>query len=97
MEEAQRKISSSEFAEWRVFDSIDPGEPRRSDIQAALISMIIANAHRTKGRAFELEDFLLRFGEKERKFPTAKELKLKMQSWLTSQKLMGGKLKTKDT
>jgi len=94
--EAQQKVSSKEFVDWMAYELIEPSEPKRSDIQAALICTIIANAHRAKGKAFTIEDFLLEFGKEEketRRFPTAKELKLKMQSWLMSQRLMGGELK----
>ena len=54
---AQEEISSREFIEWLAFDSIDPGEPVRSDMNAAMISSIIAKMLNTLiRRLLELMD-----------------------------------------
>jgi len=84
--QAQREISSSEFTEWVVFDSIEPGEPHRSDLRAAMQACVVANAHNTKkGRNYKLEDFLLKFDvikeNKKKKRTPQKELRLKLETW----------------
>ena len=66
VEELQKKMSSVEFAEWMAFERIEPGEPIRGDYRAASIRETIANSVRTKGKPFEVEDFLLRFVDGQR-------------------------------
>lgn len=79
MAEWQRVMSSKEFAEWRAFDITSPGEPERSDLQAALVSHVIANVNRDKkkrARPFALSDFLLRFDVKERQHHSVLKAKI---------------------
>ncbi len=81
--EAQQRISSKEFAGWIAYERIEPSEPKRSDIQTALLATIIANSVRDpkkKPTPFKVEDFLLDFELKEVKPMTVEELKAQMES-----------------
>jgi hypothetical protein len=83
---AQREISSREFGEWMAYEEMDPGEPERSDLRAALIACTIANTALTKrSKPYDIQDFLLKFDEVRAK-PTSqkeasRELRIKMDSW----------------
>ena len=82
----QEEISSREFIEWLAYDSIDPGEPVRSDMNAAMISSIIANVNRDpkkRARPYEPKDFMWDFEGRTRKAP-AKEIKMKLELWRQS-------------
>jgi len=75
-------MSSREFTEWEAFNRISPGEPERSDLQSALICMVIANMLKgRKGRTFEIGDFLLRFKPKKVQARTQREIRLKFEQW----------------
>jgi hypothetical protein len=65
------RLSSSELAEWIAFERITgPLGRRRNDIQAATIAATIANSNRgKKGKKFKMSDFLIPYGEEERKSP----------------------------
>jgi len=79
----QEEISSREFIEWLAYDSIDPGEPVRSDMNAAMISSIIANVNRDpkkRARPYEPKDFMWDFEGKVRTAP-AKTIKMKLELW----------------
>jgi len=77
-------MTSAEFGEWLVYDQMSPGDPERGDLQAAVVAMTIANAHKgKKGKPFEIKDFLLRFKDRRPVAKTPKELKIKLTSWLS--------------
>jgi len=77
---AQEEISSKEFGEWQAYEAIDPGDPERSDLRAALISCTVANSMKgKKGRPFQVKDFLLKFETAERK--TMQDVKMKLLAW----------------
>ncbi len=59
--EAQKYISSREFAEWLAFDRTHPIGWERFDTAAALIAMVTASAWGGK-RKFKMEDFQLHWG-----------------------------------
>jgi hypothetical protein len=81
---AQQEIDSSEFLEWMVYESMEPGEPIRGDYQAAMIACTIANANRTKKtREFKLKDFLLKFIKPRANRTEPQELKHKLKMWMT--------------
>lgn len=63
--EAQAEIDSAEFCYWQAYDRLNPIGERRADMRAALVAHVVANAHRTRGRPFTVEDFLLRFNTSE--------------------------------
>jgi hypothetical protein len=51
---------------WRAFDEVEPiGEPH-ADTRAAMLAMVIANGllRGKHQRAYELDDFMLEFGER---------------------------------
>lgn len=54
------RISSAELSEWMAYDSIDPIGKDRGDMQAGIISMVVANSSGAKneGRAFSPADFM---------------------------------------
>lgn len=81
MEELQTRMSSAEFAEWQAYNRIEPGEPYRSDLRAALISQTIANFLKSKGPMFKLEDFLLKFEQKKQQ--TVEEAKFRLRTFFT--------------
>ena len=80
---AQEEISSREFVEWIAFESIDPGEPVRSDMNAAMVASIIANVNRDpkkRARPYEPKDFMWDFEGRTRTAP-AKSIKMKLDLW----------------
>jgi hypothetical protein len=59
-----RSISSRQLSEWMAFYKLEPFGPKREEIHAAMIAMVIANANRdekSKPSPFMIEDFLLDF------------------------------------
>lgn len=46
--QAQREISSAEFAEWMAYDRLDPIGPVRVDVAAGTIAAAVFNARRSK-------------------------------------------------
>jgi len=44
--ELKRRMSSAEFAEWVAWNRIEPLGERRADLRMAVLSSVIANAHR---------------------------------------------------
>jgi len=58
---AKKEISSKEFSEWMVYESISPGYPEREGLNAALIAQTIYNMHITKGKPRPLKDFIIKF------------------------------------
>lgn len=65
------RLDSAELTEWMAFERMTgPLGRRRHDIQAATIAATIANANRgKKGRKFKMTDFLIPYGEQNRKTP----------------------------
>lgn len=65
------RLGSEELTEWMAFENMTgPLGRRRNDIQAATIAATIANANRGKGgKKFKLSDFLIPYGNQERKSP----------------------------
>ena len=78
-------MSSAEFGEWLAYDLISPGYPERGDLQTAVVAMTVANAHKgKKGKAYVLSDFILKFKNRTPAKKTAKEIKMKLVSWLST-------------
>ncbi|AVP41354.1 hypothetical protein SEA_YARA_20 [Streptomyces phage Yara] len=65
------RLGSAELTEWMAFERMTgPLGRRRQDIQAATIAATVANASRTKkGKTFKMTDFLIPYGEEQRKTP----------------------------
>lgn len=82
---AQREVSQREFLEWRALERIEPFGERRADLRAAMIACVTANAWRAKGvKAFEVDDFMLKFEEKEPRVASPAELKAKLRAYAAS-------------
>ena len=82
MDELQNRMSSREFAEWKAYNKISPGEPERSDLQTALMCMVYANVNKgRKGRAYTIQDFMLKFRPKKPVRRTAGEIAAKLKTW----------------
>lgn len=55
-----------EFEEWRLFFELEPPESIRHDMRAAMLAAVYANSKRDprkRPKAFELTDFVVRFGD----------------------------------
>lgn len=70
-----------------VFETLDPGEPNRSELYLAQVAQILANVNRdtkTRREPFELQDFLFDFDgsrKRDRTKPDQKMIRLKMELW----------------
>ncbi len=63
-------MSIYEFMEWQAYYDFDPFGNERGDLQAALISCVIANANRDGiSKVFKIEDFMLKFGPQRQQTP----------------------------
>lgn len=58
--ELKTRLTPLEFAEWMIFDRLEPIGGLRGDYQAAVIASTVANVNRGKNRrALKIEDFML--------------------------------------
>lgn len=57
--EAQRRISPTEFAEWQVFDALEPSGPYRDNLHAGVIARAIMRSVGVDD--YSPEDALLKF------------------------------------
>jgi len=58
--ELTARMSARELDDWLMYYEIEPFGPHVSDVRAATISTLLANANRgEKTRAFKLKDFML--------------------------------------
>jgi hypothetical protein len=57
-DELAASITSKQFSEWMAFDRIEPIGEERIERMLALVCAVIANCHRTKGRKWQVKDFL---------------------------------------
>lgn len=80
---AQREISSKEFGEWKAYENVEPGNPQREDLRAALICATVANAspNRRSGFQYLPKHFMLKFEDVIEQKPTANQLKMKLLAW----------------
>ena len=75
----KREMSSLELAAWIAYDRVSPIGPERQDINHAIGTAVLANAHRGKGsRQFKPQDFLP-FLEDSSRATTAEEMKRRFQ------------------
>lgn len=59
--ELQRRMSASEFEEWKIFYQLEPFGELRADLRAGTIAAITANAHRDakkRRQPFTPRDFM---------------------------------------
>ena len=59
----QKLVSSKEFAEWRAFEVISPGEPERGDARIAQLIMWLDNKFSKSPLSKKLKPYLLKFKE----------------------------------
>lgn len=79
--DAQRRIDSREFSEWQAFEIIEPFGPWRADAQAGIIASVVANTHRTRGKAFTPGDFMMKFDGEKKKPMTAEQQIAMLKTW----------------
>lgn len=61
-------MSSRELSEWMAFAQTEPFGDLRGDLQAAIVASTVANANRTKRKAYKPSDFMPQF-ERRQKAP----------------------------
>ena len=75
----KRDMTSRELSAWLAYDRISPIGPERDDINQAIQSALIANAHRKKGaRSFKPGDFMPFHPGADGKPRTAEQMKAKL-------------------
>ncbi len=80
--QAQREISSREFAEWFALDKlVEPFGDIRGDLQAGVVASVAANCMGAKTKP---SDFVLKFGE------DAEEKPVNMQAMVSAALRMSG-------
>jgi hypothetical protein len=58
--ELEERMSLREFTDWQAFNRLEPFLPERVDLAGALVTSMLANINRPKGRrAFSVDDFML--------------------------------------
>jgi hypothetical protein len=59
------QISARQFAEWKAYAELEPFDERRADYRSADVVRTLLNlfARDKGGRAFPIEDCMLRFGD----------------------------------
>lgn len=80
--EAQQRISSHEFAEWRAYDLRDPIGPERSDTMAAIVATAVANFSGRVKRSLKHTDFLPTYGVRKKQTTTDMVNRLKLAARL---------------
>lgn len=61
MREAQTRIDSREFAEWRCYYELEPWGEERADLRAGIIASTVYNIGKGKGRMLSPADFMPKF------------------------------------
>ncbi len=81
--EAQREISSPEFAEWMAYDQLEPMGEQRADLRMGIMAATLANVNRGRGqRAFKPADFMPQFEERQ---PTSPDVMWERAVAITTQ------------
>ena len=62
--EMEERMSGSEFIHWIAYHELEPFGPRREDLRAELLAVILANSWSKK--KFQIGDFLLKDGKGEK-------------------------------
>lgn len=69
-----RSLTAKQLLEWEAYEDLEPFGELRQDYRIASIVTMLANINRGKGKkAYTLEDFVVKFGEQEKKKQTWKE------------------------
>ena len=73
--ELQERMDSAEFAEWVAFYRTNPFGYERTDLNAAVVAMTIANTSRDKKTAaFKVDEFMPEFDRPEPQRQTAEQM-----------------------
>lgn len=59
VEQLLSSMSSKEFTEWMLFDTMSPIGGLRGDVQAAVIAQAAVSPHVGKGKCPKLSDFMM--------------------------------------
>ena len=63
-------MTAKQFLEWEAYATLEPFNEERQDYRIASICTVLANVNRGKHqRAYEVEQFVLKFGEQPQKAP----------------------------
>jgi hypothetical protein len=65
-EEMLARMSSKEITEWMIFYELEPFGSEASYLGHAITSSVVANVNKTKGKPSKPEDFMPKFGRKQR-------------------------------
>lgn len=72
-----------EFTRWMAYDMLDPGEPFRGDMRAALLATTFAGAFSKKGNKPRFNNYLLfEIMRKRQEDCSDADIKTKMKNWL---------------
>lgn len=79
-------MSSHEFAEWMAYESIEPGEPERSDLRFAIVAWAVAQwSSIRRKRGYSLKDFIVKFDKpKKGKAFSMRDLRVKMEAFASA-------------
>lgn len=73
-----RGMTAEQFWEWRTYADLEPFDEQRGDLRAAQIVWMLAEINRDarkRSQPYQLKDFVLIFGEHEKKTQTWQEQK----------------------
>lgn len=77
-----RQMSARLFVEWQAFARLEPFGDDRADFRAAHLGRVIVKAARDPRRAYQPEEFLLRFPDDPEQTPTRR------QTWQEQKRLL---------
>ncbi len=84
VDEFLKMFTARQFFEWQAYEQIDPWGERRQDYRIASLGALIANVNRDSKKRpepYTIEDFLLKFGEPEKKQQTWQEQEMILNMW----------------
>lgn len=58
------RVSSRELTEWMAYYELEPFGEERADLRAGIIASTVANVNRAKGKAYQPQDFMPKFGRR---------------------------------
>ena len=80
VKELNQRMDSRELSEWMAYYRIEPFGEERADLRQAQTSAILANVHRSDGKAFEVKDFMFD-SSPEIKRQDPNDMKTKLMLW----------------
>lgn len=77
MDALARSLTAKQFMEWEHYAALEPFSELRDDYRIASIVQMLANVNRgSKQKAYQLQDFLLKFGEQEEQQGNTREMQI---------------------